>query len=284
MVPSQSYTIIARRSANNTSASQTNTATINQPVSSWYLDSEFGSVTEGGSSIPVTISTMAVSASWSVQFSGRLSANVTSGTTTWNAGAGEYQSTIYVSAINDSTYQGNTSETIYLYTSGGTYTGSSLSLTVVDNESPPSPSPSPTPSISITPTPSPSFVPASPTPSPSAKDEQFYASSSSVYTNQTFNIYITNGVPGSSFSWTGASSGTANLDAAGSYTWYNSQLTTPGTYTWTATFAATGHTRSLTVTSSEPPASPTPTPSPSSSSSTVIGGGGSGGGGGQAPQ
>ena len=283
MVPSQNYTIIARRSANNTSTSQTNTASITQPISSWYISSSYGSVTEGSSSIPVTISTMAVSASWSIQFSGRLTANATSGTTSWNANAGEYQSVIYVSAINDSSYQGTTSETVYLYTSGGSYTGNSLGLTVYDNDAAPSPSPSPTPSISITPTPSPSYVPASPTPSPSAKDEQFYASSSSVYTDQTFNIYITNGVPGSSFSWSGASSGTANLDGSGSYTWYNSQLTVPGTYTWTATFAATGHTRSLTVTSSAPPASPTPTPSPSSSSSQVIGGGG-GGGGGQAPQ
>lgn len=286
MVPSQNYTIVARRSANNTSTSQTNSASITQPISSWYISSDYSSVTEGSGSIPVTISTMAVSGSWSLQFSGRLTASATSGTTSWSAGAGEYQSVVYISAINDSSYQGTTSETVYLYTSDGSYTGNSLGLTVYDNDAAPSPSPTPSPSYvpPASPSPSPSASPAvTPTPSPSAKDEQFTASSTSVYTDQTFNIYITNGVPGSSFTWTGASSGAANLDASGSYTWYNSQLTIPGSYTWTVTFAATGHTRSLTVTSSAPPASPTPTPTPSSSTETVIGGGSGGGGGGTAP-
>ena len=288
MVPSQNYTIVARRSANNTSTSQTNSASITQPISSWYISSGYSSVTEGSSSIPVTISTMAVSGSWSLQFSGRLTASATSGTTSWSAGAGEYQSVVYVSAINDSSYQGTTSEAVYLYTSGGSYTGNSLGLTVYDNDAAPEPSPTPSPSYvpPASPSPSPSASPAAtPTPSPSAKDEQLTASSTSVYTNENFNIYITNGVPNSTFTVSGSASGSGTLDSSGAYTWSNNMLTSPGTFSWTVTFNATGHTRSLTVISSEPPAaspSATPTPTPSSSTETVIGGGGGGGGGGTA--
>lgn len=71
------------------------------------------------------------------------------------------------------------------------------------------------------------------------------------------NIVITNGLPNTTFSWTGTSSGNGTLDANGGWTLANEIWTTAGTYTYNIVFNGTGHTRTLTVIVTAAPIVPT---------------------------
>lgn len=64
-------------------------------------------------------------------------------------------------------------------------------------------------------------------------------------------VAITGGLPNSAFSYVSSdgTSGSGVLDAGGSYSSSQAYYPVPGTYTLTVTFPASGHTRSITVTS-----------------------------------
>lgn len=97
------------------------------------------------------------------------------------------------------------------------------------------------------------------------------------------NVVIANGVPNTTFSYTGsgaaaAASGSGTLDSSGSFTFVNIDFSASGAgvYTYNFTFNATGHTRSYTVTVTAIPVVPTftngtfETTTPVSQSGTTV--------------
>jgi hypothetical protein len=101
--------------------------------------------------------------------------------------------------------------------------------------------------------------------------------------NVPINVVIANGVPNTTFSYTGAgaaaaANGSGTLDSTGSFTFVNLDFsaTGAGVYTYNFTFNATGHTRSYTVTVTALPVVPTftngafETTTPVTQSGTVV--------------
>lgn len=75
--------------------------------------------------------------------------------------------------------------------------------------------------------------------------------------NVPADIVISGGLPNTTFSYTGATSGNGTLDSSGGFTFANQVWTAAGTYTYNIVFNGTGHTRTVTVIVTAAPVVPT---------------------------
>jgi len=96
-------------------------------------------------------------------------------------------------------------------------------------------------------------------PAPPPSYNESVSGPSSIEIGQSFSVNISGGAPNTGVTWSGAASGSATLDGSGNGVFNSVSLSAAGNYSWTFVFAATGHSRTFSITAvapAPPPASP----------------------------